>query len=75
MSQNNIPCKQHLRTAEAARYCQVSKSFLEQRRIRGNGPSFFKLGKTVVYSTDDLVSWMETQRRMSTSENGGSCAA
>ncbi|MCJ2014533.1 helix-turn-helix domain-containing protein [Methylobacterium sp. J-076] len=53
---------------EAAQYLRVSQSFLNQSRIRGDGPVFYKIGRRVVYETADLDLWKETRRRRSTSE-------
>jgi len=53
---------------EAAQYLRVSPSFLNHSRIRGNGPTFYKIGRRVVYETADLDLWKESRRRQSTSE-------
>lgn len=35
----------------------VSKSFLEQHRIKGTGPKYLKLGRAVRYRECDLYEW------------------
>lgn len=53
---------------EAAQYLRVSPSFLNQSRVRGDGPTFYKIGRRVHYETADLDIWKESRRRRSTSE-------
>lgn len=60
--------KKLLRTKEAANYLGVSSSFLAKKRLTGDGPVFVKLGRTVVYSLDDLDAWFLSRKHLSTSE-------
>ncbi|GJD51278.1 hypothetical protein OPKNFCMD_4032 [Methylobacterium crusticola] len=55
-------------TLEAAQYLGVSESYLNQLRVRGDGPTFYKYGRRVSYETNDLDLWKESRRRRSTSE-------
>ncbi|MFC6486942.1 helix-turn-helix transcriptional regulator [Nitratireductor sp. GCM10026969] len=48
----------NIRVKEAATYLGLSKSTLDKLRCFGGGPRYFKLGRAVVYSTDDLDAWM-----------------
>ena len=58
-----------LRTPAAAKYCGVSKSYLNKGRLYGYGPAFSKLpGGIIVYSIRDLDEWIELRKRNSTSE-------
>lgn len=60
-----------LRTPTAARYCGVSRSYLNKARLHGSGPAFSKLpGGIVVYSIRDLDEWLDARKRCSTSEEG-----
>jgi excisionase family DNA binding protein len=55
-----------LRTSEAARYLGLSNRTLERHRNLGTGPTYRKLGGTVLYTLDDLKLWIEENaRRMS----------
>ena len=67
---NSAPAHRRLRTGPAAQYCGQSKSTFEKARLSGRGPVFYKLGRSVVYDTRDLDSWMSAHRRMSTSDPG-----
>jgi len=55
----------------AAAFLNLSPRTLERLRVDGRGPAFLKLGRRVMYSRADLVSWAEAQRRTSTSESRG----
>jgi len=56
----------YLRTAEAATFLNLSPRTLEKLRVQGNGPPYFKRGRLCFYTLSDLRSWMEADRRTST---------
>jgi len=56
----------NIRVKQAAEYVGLSKSSLDKLRCFGGGPRFFKLGRSVVYSTVDLDAWMADRARTST---------
>ena len=43
---------------------------LQARRLRGDGPRFVKLGRTVRYRPSDIVAYIEANLRVSTSDRG-----
>lgn len=51
---------------EASQYLSISKSWLRQSRIKGIGPNFIKIGRSVRYRIKDLESWVEQQVRKNT---------
>ena len=55
-------------TPEAAEYLRFSAATLNERRMAGDGPIYFKVGGRVVYARRDLDAWMAAYRRTSTSE-------
>jgi predicted DNA-binding transcriptional regulator AlpA len=57
-----------LRTAAAADYVGYSESTLEKKRLTGEGPPFIRLGRTIVYDTRELDTWLAGRRAASTSE-------
>jgi hypothetical protein len=61
-----------LTTAEAAEYLRLSPRTLEDMRVTGTGPRYFKLGpgkrSKVVYKYNDLDSWLGGFGFRSTSE-------
>jgi predicted DNA-binding transcriptional regulator AlpA len=56
----------HLRTRQAAEYLGLSPSTMEKMRLHGNGPTYAKLGRVVIYNTNDLAVWVEARKRIST---------
>jgi excisionase family DNA binding protein len=56
----------NLRVTEAAEHLRLSKSTLDKLRVYGGGPTYMKLGRTVIYAQDDLDAWMASRRREST---------
>ena len=61
--------KQRLSVREAAQCLGLSVSTLNKLRVFGGGPTFFKLGRRVVYDRADLDAWMDARRRQSTSQS------
>lgn len=59
-------------THKAAEYLGGLKpNTLEGWRVQGVGPRFFKIGRLVRYSVDDLDAYITAQSRCSTSQAGG----
>lgn len=67
---SSIISPRRLRTREAAAYCGLAMSTLEKLRLTGDGSPFLKLGRSVLYDTDDLDAWLTAHRRRSTSDPG-----
>jgi predicted DNA-binding transcriptional regulator AlpA len=57
-----------LEPKEAAALFNVSLSWLAKARMRGDGPPFIKIGRSVRYSEAALQQWMKSRQRLSTSE-------
>ena len=55
-------------TSWAAKYLDLSKRYLEVCRLVGDGPAFIKHGRAVRYAIEDLDSWANSRKRLSTSE-------
>ena len=61
-----------LNTAQAASYLTVSKAFLERDRWAGARIPFVKIGsRSVRYRVSDLDAYLDSQVRLSTSDQGG----
>lgn len=54
---------------EAARFLNLSVSWLAKRRLDGNGPAYIKMGGAVRYSQAALQQWMKARQRLSTSSS------
>jgi predicted DNA-binding transcriptional regulator AlpA len=52
----------------AARYVGLSESTLAKLRLNGNGPTYCKLGRRVVYRPEDLDQWLESRTARDTSD-------
>lgn len=57
-----------LNTAEAAKFLNRAENTLRIARIRGNGPAYRKFGRTVRYTIEDLIAYVEQSKRTSTSQ-------
>lgn len=54
---------------EAARFLNLSVSWLAKRRLDGNGPAYIKMGGAVRYSQAALQQWTKGRQRLSTSSS------
>lgn len=54
--------------ADAARRLGLSVSSLRAWRVRGHGPTYYKLGRAVRYSLADLDAYLAANNRRSTRE-------
>ena len=57
-----------LTPVEAAELLKVSLSWLAKARMRGDGPPFVKVGRSIRYMEAVLLQWMKSRQRLSTSE-------
>jgi predicted DNA-binding transcriptional regulator AlpA len=53
---------------ETAKLLRVSPSWLAKARMRGDGPPYVKLGRSVRYDEGALAQWMKSRLRLSTSQ-------
>jgi len=59
----------YLTTNEAACFIGLSRSWLEKRRVFGDGPPYYKIGsRRVLYRRTELFAWLEQHRKRSTSD-------
>jgi predicted DNA-binding transcriptional regulator AlpA len=56
--------------AEAAYLCGLSIRTLEALRVRGGGPRFVSLGRSVRYRRRDVIAFIDARVRASTSDPG-----
>lgn len=59
----------NIRVRQAADYVGLSKSSLDKMRCFGTGPAFVRLGRTIVYRTDDLDAWLTANRNEAANDN------
>lgn len=53
---------------QAAQLLSVGDKCLQAWRVRGGGPPYHKVGRLIRYREGDLLSWLESRRRQTTSE-------
>jgi predicted DNA-binding transcriptional regulator AlpA len=63
-----LPSQKLLRSADAAKFLDLSTSTLAKRRMTGDGPRFVKFGGAVRYDLKDLQEFVARSVRRSTSE-------
>ena len=57
--------------AECARRIGLQPSTLRNRRVRGDGPPYVRIGTRVRYRIGDIADWLDAQVRTSTSHDVG----
>lgn len=62
------PAMMLLTPKDAAKMLKVSLSWLAKARMRGDGPSYCKVGRSIRYTEASLQQWMKSRQRFSTSE-------
>ena len=60
--------KRYLTTRSVAAHTNTSASFWNQRRVRGDGPPYIKLGTRVLYELAEVEEWLGSRTKRSTSE-------
>ena len=55
-------------TSDAAKIVGLSESTLTKLRLYGNGPTYCKLGRRVVYRLTDLELWLQSRAVKDTTE-------
>jgi len=63
--------RRFINTREFAKRCGISESTANKARITGTGCPFYKIGSRVVYDVAECDAWMNSKRRVSTSDEGG----
>jgi predicted DNA-binding transcriptional regulator AlpA len=53
---------------EASAFLRISLSWLAKARMRGDGPPYIKVGRSIRYTEVALLQWMKSRQRLSTSE-------
>ena len=64
----NTPSFVLLTPKEAATRLKVSLSWLAKARMRGDGPPYIRIGRSIRYTEAALMQWMKSRQRLSTCE-------
>jgi predicted DNA-binding transcriptional regulator AlpA len=51
---------------EAAQFLKLSTSWLAKARMRGDGPPYIRIGRSIRYSEAAVLQWMKSRQRFST---------
>ena len=68
VKQSMPPDLELLTPKEAAGFLRLSESFLAKARMRGDGPRYRKLSRSVRYLRADLLLWLKACAKTSTAE-------
>jgi predicted DNA-binding transcriptional regulator AlpA len=52
-----------MKSNETAAFLRVSESWLAKARMRGEGPPFVQIGRSVRYSKAAVLRWLKSQER------------
>jgi predicted DNA-binding transcriptional regulator AlpA len=53
---------------DVARRFKISLSWLAKARMRGDGPPYIRIGRSIRYTEAATIQWMKSRQRLSTSE-------
>ena len=57
-----------LTARDAAAFLRLSQSWLAKARMRGDGPPYVKVGRSIRYTGTGMLQWTRSRQRFSTSE-------
>ena len=57
-----------LTARDAAAFLRLSQSWLAKARMRGDGPPYVKIGRSIRYTETGILHWTRSRQRFSTSE-------
>jgi predicted DNA-binding transcriptional regulator AlpA len=57
-----------LHASDVAKLLNVSESWLAKSRMRGDGPPYIRIGRSVRYGELAVLQWLKSRQRLSTSE-------
>lgn len=63
-----------LDTPALAKKLGVQANTLEKWRVRGEGPTYVKIGRRIAYHPQDVEEWLTSRRATSTSQAGSQTA-
>ena len=67
-AKSSTPVPPVMTPKEAAAVLKVSLSWLAKARMRGDGPHYIRVGRSIRYGEAALIQWMKSKQRSSTSE-------
>lgn len=52
----------YMNTKQVAARLGVSRSYLEKLRVYGGGPTYIKIGRSVIYAIAEVDAWMKSHQ-------------
>jgi hypothetical protein len=68
MNKPHLDLSPLLTAKEVAARLKVSLSWLAKARMRGDGPPYILIGRSIRYTDPGLIQWTKSRQRLSTSE-------
>jgi predicted DNA-binding transcriptional regulator AlpA len=68
MNKQNLDFSPLVTAKEVATRLKVSVSWLAKARMRGDGPPYICIGRSIRYTELATTQWMKSRQRLSTSE-------
>ena len=65
---NSLQLSSLVTAKEVAARLKVSPSWLAKARMRGDGPPYIRIGRSIRYTEAALIQWMKSHQRLSTSQ-------
>ncbi len=47
---------------------RLSRSYWQKKRVSGDGPPYYEVGRRCLYDLDEVIAWIKSHRRSSTSD-------
>ena len=66
MNKQQVDFSPLLTAKDAAVFLKVSLSWLAKARMRGDGPPYICVGRSIRYAETALIQWMKSRQRLST---------
>lgn len=54
--------RERLNEEETSRYVAMSRPWLRLQRMKGTGPAYIRIGRTIRYDVHDLDAWLNEHR-------------
>jgi predicted DNA-binding transcriptional regulator AlpA len=68
MNKQHLDLSPLLTAKELAARLKLSPSWLAKSRMRGDGPPYIRIGRSIRYTEAATIQWMKSRQRSSTSE-------
>ncbi len=53
---------------ETSQLTDIPVATLRTKRVRGGGPPFYRIGRSIKYDTDEVLAWVKARRALNTTD-------